>query len=213
MRKATVKVYTFSELPEKIQEKIVEKRQQQNGEFFDSKDFVYEDAATIADLFGLDIRIRTVKLMGGGTREDPCIYYSGFWSQGDGACFEGRYEYKKGALKAVKDHAPQDTELHRIVEGLQKIQRANFYQVTAHTKHSGHYYHSGCMQVDVERYDEKELAGRSNDEEEITQLLRDFADWIYNQLEEAYKWETSEEQAREYLENDYTEYTINGDEA
>jgi hypothetical protein len=25
--------------------------------------------------------------MGGGTREKPCIWFSGFWSQGDGAAY------------------------------------------------------------------------------------------------------------------------------
>ena len=38
-----------------------------------------------------------VRLMGGGTRAKPCIWFSGFWSQGDGACFEGYWSNAKGA--------------------------------------------------------------------------------------------------------------------
>ena len=36
-----------------------------------------------------------VQLMGGGSLQKPRIYFSGFWSQGDGACFEGRYAHAR----------------------------------------------------------------------------------------------------------------------
>ena len=69
--------------------------------------------------------------MGGGTRQKPCIWFSGFWSQGDGACFEGRYAYAPRASLRIRDYAPRDTELHRIADALQALQRLNFYQLTA----------------------------------------------------------------------------------
>ena len=163
------------------------------------------------DLFGLDLDTRYIPLMNGGTRPEPTIYYSGFSSQGDGACFEGRYRYKKGALKDVKGHAGQDQELHRIVKALQEIQRKNFYQLAARTTHSGHYCHSGCMSVDVERQDEKEMPADA--EETVKECLRDFADWIYKQLEAEYYYRTGEESCREAIEaNDY-EFTEKGDMA
>ena len=139
----------------------------------------------------------------------PCIYYSGFSSQGDGACFEGSYRYQKGAMKQLKAYALIDTKLHRIAQGLQDIQKANFYQLRATTKHSGHYYHSGCMDVDVYRNDDKEMT--KDAEETVTQLLRDFADWIYNQLEESYDYATSEENAKEHLEESSFEFFENGE--
>ena len=118
---------------------------------------------------------------------------------------------KRGALKAVKYHAGQDQELHRIVKALQDIQRKNFYQLTARCKHSGHYYHSGCMSVDVERSDDKELTADA--EETVNECLRDFADWIYKQLENEYDYRTGEESCREAIEaNDY-EFTEKGDMA
>ena len=202
-------VYRFSELPEEVQRKLIEDHQQAAGELFDSAEWVYDDAATIADLFGLDINTRTGKNGKGEITYKPNVYWSGFWSQGDGACFEGDYHYKKGALKAVKSYAVQDTTLHQIVKDLQEIQSRNFYQLTASTVHRGHYYHSGCMSVDVKRQDYKEMTDDA--EEAITQALRDFADWIYNKLEESYNWDTSEENARDYLENDDAEYKINGE--
>ena len=50
-------------------------------------DAVYEDFQRIAEILGLDLNTRSVRLMGGGMRQDPCIWFTGFWSQGDGACY------------------------------------------------------------------------------------------------------------------------------
>ena len=200
-------LYKFSELSPEAQRRALEKQAQYEAENFDPE-FVYYDAATIADLLGLDLDTRYIPLMNGSTRPEPTIYYSGFSSQGDGACFEGRYKYKKGALKAVKEYAGRDKELHRIVKALQEIQRKNFYQLTARTTHSRHYYHSGCMSVDVERQDEKEMTDDA--EETVKECLRDFADWIYKQLEQEYDYRTGEESCWEAIEaNDY-EFTEKG---
>ena len=203
-------LYKFSELSPEAQQHALEEQSRFEAEDFYTE-FVYDDAATIADLFGLDLDTRYIPLMNGSTRPEPTIYYSGFSSQGDGACFEGTYSYKAGALKDVKGHAGQDQELHRIVKALQEIQKKNFYQLTARCKHSGHYYHSGCMSVDVERSDDKEMTADA--EETVKECLRDFADWIYKQLEAEYYYRTGEESCREAIEaNDY-EFTEKGDMA
>ena len=203
-------LYKFSELSPEAQRRALEKQAQYEAEDFDPE-FVYDDAATIADLFGLDLDTRYISLMNGSTIPEPIIYYSGFSSQGDGACFEGSYSYKPGSLKAVKDYAGQDERLHRIVKALQDIQRKNFYQLTARCKHSGHYYHSGCMSVDVERSDDKEMTADA--EETVKECLRDFADWIYKQLENEYDYRTGEEACREAIEANEYEFTEKGDMA
>ena len=201
-------LYKFSELSPEAQRRALEKQAQYEAEDFDPE-YIFDDAATIADLFGLDIRHTRETGTNGKHYYAPTIYYSGFCSQGDGACFEGSYSYKPGSLKAVKDYAGQDERLHRIVKALQDIQRKNFYQLTARTKHSGHYYHSGCMSVDVERQDEKEMTADA--EETVKECLRDFADWIYKQLEDEYDYRTGEEACREAIEaNDY-EFTEKGE--
>lgn len=208
----TRKLYTFKELSEEAQAKVIEQARQSAGENFDYAECVYEDAATIADLFGLDIRQRRKTSKDGSkTWYDPTIFYSGFWSQGDGACFEGQYSYRKGAVKAVKEYAPQDTTLHQVALDLQHAQAANFYRVTASIKHRGHYYHSGCMYTDLENSENRYQDIKNEDA--FIQAFKDFADCIYNQLEKAYDWETSEENARDYLENNDDEYTEDGSRA
>ena len=96
-------------------------------------DFVFEDFETICQILGIALRTSPVKLMGGGTREKPHVFFAGFSSQGDGASFEGQYSHARGAAKGIRAHAPQDTELHRIADALQEAQRRNF--VTAQVVH------------------------------------------------------------------------------
>lgn len=181
-------VYTFDELSDQAKEKARD-WWREGALDYDWWEFVCADAKNVAELFGLDIEH---------------IYFSGFASQGDGACFEGGYRYKKGALAAVKAYAPQDTDLHDIVKALQAAQRKAFYKLGATTKHRGHYYHSGCMSVDVCHLDDR-WRGIGSAEDDIAQSMRDFADWIYKQLEEAYNFETSDEIVDEHIAvNGYT---------
>lgn len=171
---------------------------------------VYEDAARMGALMGIDLFTRPVKLMGGGTRYDPCIYYSGFWSQGDGACFEGTYRYQKGGAKAVEEECGgQDKELIRIAQGLQDVQRKNFYRLRASTVQCGHYQHSGCMSVSVEDC-ENLYRDLGDAEDTVTQLLRDFADWIYARLEAEYDYRTSDAVVEENIRANEYEFDEHG---
>lgn len=187
-------VYKFDELSDAAKERARDWYRELI--FSDSCDWecIYEDAKTIAKLFGLEIEN---------------IYFSGFASQGDGACFEGTYAYKKGAAKAVREYAPQDAELHAIVDGLQDVQRRNFYRLTASCTHRGRYYHSGYMSVDVE-----ECANRwrdiGDDEGELRDLLREFADWIYSQLEAEHDYQTSDEAVDESITINEYEFDEDG---
>ena len=114
MRDITTTVYQYHELSDEAKEKARDWfREVSAGDDFFSES-VFEDAATIADLMGLDIRQTHVKRGDGSSHWNPVIYWSGFCSQGDGACFEGSYRYKPGSVKAVTDYAPLDDELQRI---------------------------------------------------------------------------------------------------
>lgn len=99
----------------------------QKGFDYDWYDAVYEDFTRICEIIGIELKTRPVRLWGGGTRQAPCIWFSGFWSQGDGASFEGRYRHRKGAAKEIRSYAPRDATLHRIAYELQDIQRRNFW--------------------------------------------------------------------------------------
>ena len=199
-------VFTYSELSESAKETARKwyRIASQGDNFY--AECVYEDAAQIADLMGIDLCQTSTNT---GTYK-PTIYYSGFSSQGDGASYECRYRYKPGTLKAVTAYAPKDTELHRIAKALQDIQKRYFYKLVATSRHSGHYYHSGCMRVIVEHSDDS-YRDISDAEDTVTQCLRDFADWIYSQLEKAYYWENSDENIAETIAANEYKFTEYGD--
>lgn len=157
-------------------------------------DFTYEDAKTIGALMGIEIRD---------------IYFSGFWSQGDGACFTGSYYYKRGSVQAVTEHAPQDEELHRIVRELRNIQRRNFYQLAASVTHRHRGSHEHSVDITVETH--SQYAGvTADDEEALADVLRDYMRWIYRQLEKEHEYLTSEEQCIEAADANEWEFTATG---
>lgn len=193
-------LYKFDELDEEAKEKA---REWYRGliEADEYSEYVYEDAATIAALMGLDIRTRPVKLMGGDTRYEPCIWWSGFSSQGDGACFEGRWEYKPGSLERVKEHAPLDERLHAIASGLDDPRLSG---LTANIKHTGRYYHEYMMDFDISPDYDMAFEVTEEIEELVKEPLRDFARWIYRMLEAEHDYAHADEQVDENIRcNDY----------
>lgn len=194
-------LFTFDELNDRAKEAAREWFRAGNldHEWWDA---TYEDAEQCAKILGIEFDRKRGDI-------SPAIWFSGFASQGDGACFDGHYAYAKGAAKLIRQHAPQDTELHRIASDLQTLQRAHLYRLAARTRHRGHYYHSGCMTVEVwTTRDGGDVAAAT--EEALTQLLRDFADWIYRQLEREHDYQQSDKQVDESIRANAYEFTEQG---
>lgn len=143
--------------------------------FDDWFECTFDDAKSIAALMGWHI---------------DNIYFSGFWSQGDGACFTGTLGYAKGCARAVRAYAPQDTELHRIADAWQAAQRAQFYSITGSVTHNGHYSHEHSVSFDWS--DARREYGWTNDafnEDAFEEPARDFMRWIYRRLEREYDYQ------------------------
>lgn len=173
-------------------------------------DFVYEDFEAVSAILGVRLKTHPIRLMGGGTRPKPCIWFSGFWSQGDGACFEAFYAYEKDAPRKIRAYAPLDVELHRIADAFQAIQRTNFYQLHADASHRGRYYHEYCMAISVERDSPHYQDMTPDAEEAVIEALRDLARWLYRQLEREYEHHTSIPVVDEAIQaNEYT-FTAGG---
>ena len=197
-------VYRLDELSEAATEKA-RAWYREGGFDYDWYDAVYEDFQSIAAIIGIRFRTRTVRLMGGGTRQDPCIWFRGFWSQGDGACYEGVWRHASGAAARLRAYAPQDAVLHVIADRLQAIQRRNFFQLRAEITHHGQYSHEYSMRIAVERDSPVGQDMTPDAEDIVTEALRDLARWLYRQLEREYDYLTSDEAVDESLRaNDYT---------
>ncbi len=197
-------VYTIDELCDAAKEnaRIWYRHQGLHDEWYD---FVYEDFETICRILGIALGTTPVRLYGGGTRDKPQIFWSGFHSQGDGASFFGTYCHARGASKAIRAHAPKDAELHRIADELQAVQKRNFWQVHASIRQSGRYCHEYSMAIEVERDSPTWQPPTDGVEETVIEALRDLARWLYSQLRSEYEHQTSDEAVDEIVSiNEWT---------
>ncbi|WP_120632610.1 antitoxin of toxin-antitoxin stability system [Ruegeria sp. EL01] len=201
-------IYRLDELPSSAKD-IARDWYREGGFDYDWYSFVFEDFERICNILGVQLRTRPVRLYGGSTRQDPCIWFTGFWSQGDGASWEGYYSYAKGAPAAIRSYAPIDEDLPRIADALQSIQRRNFYQLRADSTKRGRYCHANCMDISVRRDSPTCQDMTADAEGTVIEALRDLACWLYRQLEKEYEDLSSDEVVDETIAAN--EYTFTGD--
>ncbi len=203
--------YKFSDLSESAKQNAREEFTSDGYLDYEWWDGVYEDAVHMGALLGIEIS-RPIC----GKRKDTNIYFSGFYSQGDGASFEGSYRCVPDAVVKVQAET-NDEELIRIAQELTLLQvtgRIKGYKpFSATITRSGRGCHSCTMDVSLSGWgvDEDDDPNQyyAEIEKQITQLMRDFADWIYKQLEAQndclYSNECVDEQLND-LDDEYDEF-------
>lgn len=188
-------VYEFDELNDKAKEKAREwfKQGMENEDHW--KEYVYEDATTIASLMGIEIKN---------------IYFSGFWSQGDGACFEGSFNASDIKAGKVKEHAPLDEELNKIANEFERL-ASNHPRLSFTTTHRGRYYHENSVDFEFNDVDnmDNDIDVAYELQDELKEVAKDLMRWIYKQLEKAYDYENSNENVDENIR--INEYTFTGE--
>ncbi|OHV80317.1 antitoxin of toxin-antitoxin stability system [Ensifer sp. LCM 4579] len=188
--------YRIDELSDSAKEKA--RAWYREGAFdYDWFDSAFDDFESICAILGIRLKTRHMRTASGSNSSKPCIWFSGFWSQGDGACFEGYYRYQRDSIRKIRTHAPLDKELHRIADTLLKVQKRNFYQITAEASHRGRYFYS--MDVCVDRDSPTYQRPSGDDENIVDEALRDLANWLYRQLEQEHEYLTSDEAVDEAL--------------
>lgn len=197
-------VYELSELDEATQQRAHSKWQETNLSY-DWWDCTYTRVVEVASLLGIEISSMPKKTMGGHPYKEFSIGFSGFSSQGDGAHFEGYYKYEK-CQKAL---LPEDTVIQGIAKDLQQTQKKFFYKLIAKVKHSGHYQHSGCTNIEVSHADDS-YRDIGDAEDQVISSLRRFMNWIYKQLENEYEFLNSFEQFKESAEANEYEFDSSG---
>jgi hypothetical protein len=195
MRTHTVTTYHYDELSDDAKEKA-RGWYLQNGLEYEWWDHTYDTAKDAGRILGIDM---------------DAIFFSGFWSQGDGACFTGSYKYKAGWRKALRAEFGGDVlaSLERIGQELQDVQQPFLYQLEATVTHQGHYLHSGCAYVDVVNAQTGDSA-LDVPADAIQDALRGFMDLIYRWLENEYQYRTSEEVIAETIRANEYEFTEAG---
>lgn len=202
MRTIETKLYKFDELSESAKERAREWYREASAG--DTPDDTLNDAVNVGALMGIEIEQRHWTNSHGFKGSEPKISYCAGHVQGDGAAFAGSYRYRKGAAKAVLDYAPRDAELHRIALALQAIQARNFYQLTARISEGRGLW----VTVDAERYDDAAMTPDAEDA--ITETMRDFAHWIYEQILAEFDYQSSDEAVDESIEANEYEFDEQG---
>lgn len=192
MKTKTYKVYTFDELSPKARARAISNHRDFVGEQW-SGETTIEDAKQCLAFAGWDVSE---------------IHYSGFWSQGDGACFEGSWRASDVKPAAMREHAPVDTVLHGIADRLAKLAE-KYPKAVANVRHSGHYSHEYCTVFSVTADDDGNDMPEA-DEKELIEVSRDAMRWIYRQLEKEYEWETDEAQVIDSIRANEYEFTEDG---
>lgn len=152
---------------------------------------VFDEFCGTCNILDVEINMYRVPLLSGGSRQHRCIWFSGFCHQGEGACFEGDYAYQPQAVYRIREHYPEDADLHRIADLLQAIQLHNSGQLHATIRHHGQHIHENCMAVTVEHHSPSGQDMTTDSEAAVTEAMRLLARWLYDWLESEYSWQTS----------------------
>lgn len=192
--------WAFTDAPEGVKKAILEENRYFNVEDCDWYDYTETDFKEQMSERGIDI---------------DNMYFSGFSSQGDGACFEGSIA---DINKFLDSYFPDSFKrIRKLLE--------MGWSFSASTSHTGSYYHSGSVSLnfnaedweDCNQWDDDDLRYHAFNvmmegvDDEITDLendietvLRKHMDALYKTLENEYDYLTSDEALTEYFEgSDY----------
>jgi hypothetical protein len=96
----TIKIFKFEELSDKAKEKARDWFKQARDS--SDLDHVVTMFQEVAEALGITFATRSVKLMSGATRQDPKIFWSLGYVQGDGANFEGTWRMADVKLDKIR---------------------------------------------------------------------------------------------------------------
>jgi len=185
MRTIRTKVYLFDELSKEAQETALDKMRGINTYDYNWHDFILE---------GFQEQLKEVGFY------DAKIQFSGFWSQGDGLCFDAKIDASKFA---------ETTNEKRVVNLIENNYISEF--TIEKTSFANHYSHEKTRYTDYDATDynniNKVLENLCDKiEEKRLELCKDF----YNILEKSYCHLQSDEVVKEtILANEY-EFTKDG---
>lgn len=179
-------------------------------------DDLFEDFAEQLTEVGITASTHEVKLMNGKTRQDPNIYFSGFWCQGDGACFEG---YVSDWPKFLATLGKGDWAFW--------ARECNWTASSANL-HGNNMSVNSALEAPENPHDEEEdplrfhawnvvnLPPSEADlaalESEIESKFNDLASGLYNDLETEYDYQTDDEQVVDWILSNLDDEELIGEE-
>jgi len=137
MKTHTISVYSFDELSDTAKQKALDNHRYMEVEHHDWWDHLYNSFIERVALKGYTVSYKN-------------IHFSGFWSQGDGACFRGRVHKTNEEILALLpcDLAAKIKLINSKLRLLGEDDRIDDLSCDFTLETSGRYSHSGTMQID-----------------------------------------------------------------
>lgn len=232
--------YSIRELPDYVRARVLDRYRDWNlhDEWWGA---CFDDFVVCAERLGIDIDYRRSPV-GTSVKHDLAIYFTGFASQGDGACFEGRwrstaYLSKEVTwshcnltrtvsvpfttfLQAIRDHAPKDEALHDIARRLDWFRKRStlMREWRAHVvrgRRSGTYVHERSVKIEAGcnvTTSDDYCDASAEHADEIASALRDFMRWMYWTLEAEHDHLRSDEAIVASLEANELRFDTEGED-
>jgi hypothetical protein len=173
--------------------KLIEKYRDINVDWNDWHEWVIEQFKEDMAAIGIDVNR---------------VHFTGFWSQGDGACFDGKAVFPKFMDNFGADKYP-------MIRKLLGLGGTAYFG----TKHRGHYYHENCVEYsyEIEAFEQvmdshSEFQGEvikvfqeqldieaEQFEEDALEFFKDKMREVYSNLRKAYEYDTEDEQVWETI--------------
>ena len=170
MKEITIKVFPFSELSEKAKQKALDKFRDINTNYHDWEEPIIEGAKEDLENLGY---------------KDIKILYSGFGSQGDGACFTARVNIQKWLKR------------HKLSNKYRALYRDNGEHFSFDITHHWRYYFASSTNVEQGFWDGSSPKAQAQAEEVLKRIEAErekLGNRIYRDLE-TYYFELQEDEA------------------
>jgi len=200
MKTVARNLYTITELKEQFPatyKKVIEENRHRETDGIEWYEYVYDDTKTLLAFCGFsDIDIR----------------FSGFWSQGDGASFAGKFNSSSIDISALKEYAPNDVNFTRLAEFL-KEKCTPYGNVTFNLERTQyvHYVHANTITLESMECEPENETAWDNLRGDFIMQTRSIMSVIYSTLEEEYNALTTDDTVEEALDaNDmyFDEYGV-----
>ena len=213
-------VYKFEELSDGAKEKARDewiKAECQCGDPYWSE-CVIDNAVEQAKFMGIEIGERKWTNSYASSGGTPMVYFSGFSSQGDGACFEGQWyasDVEVGKTAGGWGVSSATTEIKRIASVFEEIAE-KYPEASFSVVRRGHYSHEMCTVFECSLGDDYEYDHEADEAEfdavkdDLIENARDYMRWIYRQLNDEYDYRMSDEAIHGYIEANEWEFFENG---
>jgi hypothetical protein len=211
-------VYQFDELSESAKDTARDWYRQCTAEDFVDchAESVIDDAARLLALIGVDIKQRSVRLMNGGTRNEPDVYFA-VADRSAGVSYSARYAFAAGGVELLEAEAPsvydgkpqkQNAAINRIARALDDVQSRNENKILATVSHNRR-VRDFAIDIDVEHEDDNDLLS-AEDVSTVEECFEDIAHWLHQQLENEWEYQHSDEQVDENIRANEYEFMEDG---